>query len=40
MHAYDVYKAEFNSTMPNFYTDEGIKLAGMTEEDIIKINHS
>ena len=39
IHAYDYYKSEFKNIMPNFYTDEGLKLAGMSEEDIIKANH-
>lgn len=39
VHAYDIYKTEFKNRMPNFYTDEGLKLAGMTEADIQKINH-
>ena len=34
IHAYDVYKTEFKNNMPNFYTDEGLKLAGMTDIDI------
>lgn len=39
IHAYDVYKTEFKNNMPNFYTDEGLKLAGMTDIDIEKTNH-
>ena len=39
IHAYDVYKTEFKNNMPNFYTDEGLKLAGMTDIDIQKTNH-
>lgn len=39
VHAYDVYKTEFKNEMPNFYNDEGLKLAGMTDMDIEKINH-
>lgn len=39
VHAYDVYKTEFKNEMPNFYTDEGLKLAGMTDIDIQKANH-
>ena len=39
IHAYDVYKTEFKHNMPNFYTDEGLKLAGMTDIDIEKINY-
>ena len=39
VHAYDVYKTEFKNEMPNFYNDEGLKLAGMTNMDIEKINH-
>ena len=39
VHAYDVYKTEFKNDMPNFYTDEGLKLAGMTDTDIQKANH-
>lgn len=37
IHAYDVYKTEFKNNMPNFYTDEGLKLAGMTDIDIEKL---
>lgn len=39
VHAYDVYKTEFKNEMPNFYTDEGLRLAGMSEIDIQKANH-
>lgn len=39
IHAYDFYKTEFKNNMPNFYTDEGLKLAGMTDIDIKKTNH-
>lgn len=39
VHAYDFYKTEFKNDLPNFYTDEGLKLAGMTEMDILKVNH-
>lgn len=39
VHTYDVYKAESKCQMPDFYTDEGLKLAGMNESDILKINH-
>ena len=39
VHAYDVYKTEFKNEMPNFYTDEGLKLAGMTDTDVQKTNH-
>ena len=39
VHAYDVYKTEFKNEMPNCYTDEGLKLAGMTDTDIQKANH-
>lgn len=39
VHAYDIYKIEYKNEMPNFYTDEGLKLAGMTNEDIERINH-
>jgi len=38
VHAYDIYKTEFKNQMPDFYTDEGLKLAGMSDEDIEKIN--
>lgn len=38
VHAYDFYKTEFKNNMPNFYTDEGLKLAGMEDIDIKKIN--
>ena len=36
VHAYDVYKNEFKSKMPDFYTDEGLQLAGFSKEDILK----
>ena len=39
IHAYDFYKTEHKNEMPNFYTDEALKLAGMSDEDIEKINH-
>lgn len=39
IHAYDYYKNDYKNNMPNFYTDEGLKLAGFSEEDIKKINH-
>ena len=39
IHAYDIYKTEFKNIMPNFYTDEGLRLAGMSETDIQKANH-
>lgn len=39
VHAYDFYKNEFKNNMPDFYTDEGLKLAGMEDIDIEKINH-
>ena len=39
IHAYDFYKTEYNNKMANFYTDEGLKLAGMTNKDIERINH-
>ena len=39
VHAYDIYKTEFKNQMPDFYTDEGLKLAGMSEEDISRINN-
>ena len=39
VHAYDIYKTEFKNEMPNCYTDEGLKLAGMTDTDIQKANH-
>ena len=39
VHAYDFYKTEFKNNMPDFYTDEGLKLAGMEDIDIEKINH-
>ena len=35
-----MFKAEFKRNMPEFYTDEGLKLAGMTDKDIFRINHS
>ena len=35
IHAYDVFKIEsINKTMPDFYTDEGLKKAGFTDIDI------
>ena len=37
VHAYDYYKAQ--NKMPKFYTDEGLKLAGMSEKDISRINY-
>lgn len=40
IHSYDMFKAEFKTYMPQFYTDEGLKLAGMTNKDIYRINHS
>lgn len=40
IHSYDMFKAEFKRNMPEFYTDEGLKLAGMTDKDIFRINHS
>ena len=39
IHAYDYYKNDYKNNMPNFYTDEGLKLAGFSEEDIKKINN-
>lgn len=39
VHSYDIYKTEFKNRMPDFYTDEGLRLAGMNEEDILKVNH-
>ena len=39
VHAYDYYKNDFNYNLSDFYTDEGLKLAGMSEEDIKKINY-
>ncbi len=38
VHAYDIFKTEFKNVMPDFYTYEGLKLAGMTERDILKRN--
>ena len=39
IHAYDVFKIEsINKAMPDFYTDEGLKKAGFSDEDIKKIN--
>ncbi len=41
VHAYDYYKNDSKKDFPNFYTDEGLKLAGFSEEDIKKIkNHN
>lgn len=40
IHSYDMFKAEFKSNIPQFYTDEGLKLAGMTDRDIYRINES
>ena len=39
VHVYDYYKKDYNNYVPNYYTDEGLKLAGLSEEDIKKINH-
>lgn len=39
VHAYDYFKSDFKSEFPNFYTDEGLKLAGMSDIDILKANH-
>ncbi len=39
VHTYDLYKTEFKNEMPECYTDEGLQLAGMTDEDINRINH-
>ena len=39
IHAYDFYKTEYKNQMPEFYTDEGLKLAGMASIDIERINH-
>lgn len=39
VHAYDYYKNDYKNYVPNYYTDEGLKLAGLSEEDIKKINH-
>ena len=39
VHAYDFYKTEFKNRMPNFYTDEGLKLAGMNKQDIVQVNY-
>ena len=36
VHAYDAYKAENARKFENWYTDEGLKLAGMNEKDIDK----
>lgn len=40
VHAYDVYKAENTRRLPDFYTDEGLKLAGFTDLDVLKENHN
>lgn len=39
VHAYDAYKAENMRILPDFYTDEGLKLAGFSDLDILKENH-
>ena len=39
VHAYDYYKNDYKNYVPNYYTDEGLKLAGLSEEDIKEINH-
>lgn len=36
VHAYDFYKAENERRLPDFYTDESLKLAGFTDADILK----
>ncbi len=38
VHAYDIFKTESKDKMPDFYTYEGLRLAGMTESDILKRN--
>ena len=41
VHAYDYYKNDSKKDFPNFYNDEGLKLAGFSEKDIKKIkNHN
>ncbi|MBP3256147.1 MAG: PHP domain-containing protein [Clostridia bacterium] len=37
--AFDAFKAENLRIMPDWYTDEGLRLAGFTEKDILKENH-
>lgn len=39
IHAYDAFKAENARKLPDYYTDEGLRLAGFTETDIMKENH-
>ena len=39
VHAYDFFKKDFENNLPDFYTDEGLSLAGFSNEDIRKINH-
>ena len=39
VHAYDYYKAESKKQRLELYTDEGLKLAGMTDLDIYHVNH-
>lgn len=39
IHAYDYYKNDFINAKPYWYTDEELRLAGMSETDIKKANH-
>lgn len=39
VHTYDIYKTELKNQMLDVYTDEGLKLAGMTDEDIFRVNN-
>ncbi len=39
IHAYDVFKNEDKEKMPEFYTEEGLKLAGFSDSDISKMKH-
>lgn len=39
VHAYDYFKSDFKNEFPDFYTDEGLKLAGFSDIDILQRNH-
>lgn len=39
VHAYDFFKKDSKDNLLDSYTDEGLKLAGFSDEDILKINH-
>lgn len=38
VHAYDFYKADYQNRLADFYNDDALKLAGMSDKDIFKVN--